>query len=101
MRVPSVRRAIYSAAFLMFILVVGSPRAAQAQGQCWQIEICQLTAPSVYMNAAVAVSVPTIPLRVDFGDPEALDLTTRRLWRNGVNVSSWYDGVPGPPPSRY
>lgn len=53
------------------------------------------------MNAAVAVSVPTIPLRVDFGDPEALDLITRRLWRNGVNVSSWYDGVPGPPPSRY
>lgn len=98
MRVPFVHRAFRLVA-LLSLLVAASPSATEAQGQCWQLDICQLTAPAVAWNAATQVSVATIPLAIYLSDPEALNLSTKRLWRNGVDISSWYDAVPGPPPS--
>jgi len=95
MRVPFIRRA-YLLLALLLGLTAASPRATEAQGQCWQIELCPTTAPAVTIDAATQVSVATIPLAIYFSDPEALDLFTLKLWKNGNVASSWYAGASGP-----
>jgi len=85
-----------SAGLLLSGFLALAPVVAQAQGQCWQLDICQLNAPIVSFNVATSVSVSTVQLSVDFSDPDEVNLPTKRLWRNGVEISTWYDGVTGP-----
>ena len=78
-------------ALLSVVPLALTPREVAAQSGCWQITLCPATPPSVLLSTATTVSAPSTALAVYFSDTDGLNLSSRRLWRNGVEISAWYD----------